>query len=187
MKAADLPVDVSALRDRPLAEVFPAVGRIVGRELLGNGWTTDEAARAALLVGVSAAEITDLYRYGDAAEKRAVLKALALEEVAATMSAHDDNCGVDLLDDAIRTNDPRLITAALGSPYATEKLPMASFRQAVLKCVFSGIPLAEVDGLPDRVDAELLRMMSDFAAERRAAGRAVPADLTPYLHPSSER
>ncbi|GAB3931810.1 hypothetical protein GCM10029976_036750 [Kribbella albertanoniae] len=177
MKAADLPVDVSGLRDRPLAEVFPAIGRIVGRELLDTGWTTDEAARAVLLASASAAEITEIYRYGDAAEKRAVLKALALDEVATTMSAQ----GVDLLDDAIRTNDPRLITAALGSPYATEKLPMASFRQAVLKCVFAGIPLAEVDGLPDRVDAELLRMMSDFAAERRAAGRSVPADLTPYL------
>ncbi|MFB6719227.1 EboA domain-containing protein [Kribbella sp. NPDC056345] len=177
MKAADLPVDVSGLRDQPLAEVFPAVGRIVGRELLGNGWTTDEAARAVLLAGASAAEIAEIYRYGDAAEKRAVLKALALDEVATTMSVR----GVELLDDAIRTNDPRLITAALGSPYATEKLPMASFRHAVLKCVFAGIPLAEVDGLPDRVDAELLRMMSDFAAERTAAGRAVPADLTPYL------
>src|SRR5690349_16317299 len=116
MKAADLPVDVSALRDRPLAEAFPAVGRIVGRELLCNGGTADEAARAVLLATASAAEITDLYRYGDAAEKRAVLKALAVDEVATTMSAH----GVGLLDDAIRTNDPRLITAALGSPYATE-------------------------------------------------------------------
>lgn len=183
MKAADLPVDVSGLRDRPLAEVFPAVGRIVGRELLDNGWTTDEAARATLLAAASAAEITEIYRYGDAAEKRAVLKALALDEVAITMSAD----GVDLLDDALRTNDPRLITAALGSPYATEKLPTASFRQAVLKCVFSGIPLAEVDGLPDRMDAELLRMMSDFAAERRAAGRAVPADLSPYLSSPQER
>ncbi|GAA0594237.1 EboA domain-containing protein [Kribbella sandramycini] len=183
MKAAELTVDVAELRDRPLAEVFPAVGRIVGRELLGNGWTADEAARAVLLSTASAAEITELYRYGDAAEKRAVLKALALDEVADTMSAH----GVGLLDDAIRTNDPRLITAALGSAYATAKLPIATFRQAVLKCVFSGIPLAEVDGLPDRADAELLRMMSDFAAERRAAGRAVPADLTPYLSSPDER
>ncbi|MFK4087922.1 EboA domain-containing protein [Kribbella sp. NPDC020789] len=181
MKAAELAVDVAALRDRPLAEVFPAVGRLVGREPLGNGWSTDEAARAALLCTASAAEITALYRYGDAAEKRAVLKALAVDEVATILSADGDDPGIALLDDAIRTNDPRLIGAALGSPYATEKLPMASFRQAVLKCVFAGIPLAEVDGLPDRVDAELLRMMSDFAAERRAAGRAVPADLLPYL------
>jgi hypothetical protein len=47
--------------------------------------------------------------------------------------------------------------------------------------VFSGVPLALVDGLPARADQELTRMMTDFAAERAAAGRAVPEDLENYL------
>jgi hypothetical protein len=57
----------------------------------------------------------------------------------------------------------------------------------VLKCVFAGVPLKAVDGLPERVDDELVRMMTDFAAERTAAGRDIPADLEPYLTASSPR
>jgi hypothetical protein len=96
------------------------------------------------------------------------------------ISAHLGETALPLVADAIRTNDQRLLAAALG-PYATEWLPPASFRQAVLKCVFAGVPLAVVDGLPGRADDELVRMMKDFAAERTAAGREVPVDLQPYL------
>ncbi len=175
MKAAELPVDVSAFTG-PLAEVFPAVARVTGKGALGNGWSADEAARAKLLATASAAEIGELYRYGDTAEKLAILKALELEEIEQTVGPQ----GTALLDDAIRTNDQRLLAAALG-PYATKHLSRTAFRQAVLKCVFAGVPLAAVDGLPERADDELRRMMADFAAERRAAGRSVPLDLQPYL------
>jgi hypothetical protein len=47
--------------------------------------------------------------------------------------------------------------------------------------VFADVPLAVVDGLPKRVDQELIRMMSDFATERSAAGRDIPTDLEAYL------
>lgn len=164
----------------PLPEVFPAVGRGVGRDPVADGWTTDEVVRALLLVGRPIEVITSLYRYGDAAEKLAVLRALDVAEVEAVAQG----AAVPVLADAIRTNDPRLLAAALG-PYATKWLPPASFRQAVLKCVFAGVPLRVVDGLPDRADAELRRMMADFAAERTAAGRMVPADLTRYLGPAA--
>ncbi|MFE9438263.1 EboA domain-containing protein [Streptomyces sp. NPDC006602] len=75
----------------------------------------------------------------------------------------------------LRGNDTTLIEAALG-PYAAAHLPADEYRQAVLKCVFCEIPLARVAGLEDRADAELTRMPADFAAERSAAGRRVPAD-----------
>ncbi|MFJ6956359.1 EboA domain-containing protein, partial [Micromonospora aurantiaca (nom. illeg.)] len=86
---------------------------------------------------------------------------------------------VPLLHDAIRTNDTRLVAAALG-PYARH-LEQATWRQAVLKCVFTGVPLAVVDGLPERADGELARMLAAFAAERHAAGRDMPADATDVL------
>ncbi|MGC4941849.1 EboA domain-containing protein [Kribbella sp. DT2] len=168
-------MDVSAFVG-PLAEVFPAVARATGKGALGNGWSADEAARAKLLATASAAEIAELYRYGDTTEKLAILKALELEDVEQLVGDE----GTVLLDDAIRTNDQRLLAAALG-PYATRHLTSTAFRQAVLKCVFAGVPLAAVDGLPERADDELRRMMADFAAERRAAGRSVPQDLQPYL------
>jgi hypothetical protein len=163
-------------REQPLAAVFPAVARKVGRDPLNSSWTTDQAVRALLLVGAPATAVRDAYRYGDAAEKLAVLRALDVAEVADELQDQ----ALEVVEDAIRTNDQRLLAAALG-PYATKWLPPALFRQAVLKCVFANVPLAVVDGLPKRVDQELIRMMSDFAAERSAAGRDIPADLEAYL------
>ena len=51
-------------------------------------------------------ELAELYRYGDAAERRGVLRALPYLDLG--------DRGLGLIDDAIRTNDTRLIAAALG-------------------------------------------------------------------------
>ncbi|KXK60643.1 sugar phosphate isomerase [Micromonospora rosaria] len=155
---------------------FPAAGRRCGRGPLPDlpGWTADEAARALLLTALPRghAEYAEaLYRHGDAAEKRAVLRALPLLPIGAA--------GVPLLHDAIRTNDTRLVAAALG-PYAGHLDP-PSWRQAVLKCVFMDVPLAEVADLDDRADGELAAMLAGLAAERHAAGRRMPADATDLL------
>ncbi|MGK3202523.1 EboA domain-containing protein [Amycolatopsis sp. MEPSY49] len=159
-----------------LHTVFPGVGRRVGRGPSDTpGWTVDDVARVELLKAApgAAAEMPDLYRYGDAAEKRAVLRGLSVVDIG--------DAGLDLVADALRTNDTRLVTAAMGE-YAAEHLDDAAYRHGVLKCVFMGIPLAEVAGLDRRTDEELLRMMRSFAAERTAAGRDVPADLRPLLN-----
>lgn len=160
-----------------IGQLFPAAGRHCGRSPLAAApdWCADEAVRALLLAALPAqrvaAEASELYRYGDAAEKRAVLKALPLLPVGAT--------AVPLLHDAVRSNDPRLIAAALG-PYAGHLDP-AAWRQAVLKCVFMGISLRVVDRLEQRADPELAGMLASLAAERAAAGRALPADAAALL------
>jgi hypothetical protein len=165
-----------------IAVLFPAVSRRCGRGPLPGpvraaGWTVDDAARVLLLTALPlrgaalADEIGRLYRYGDAAEKRAVLHALPRLDIG--------DGGVELLRDAIRTNDPRLLAAALG-PYAS-RLDDAMWRQAVLKCVFMNIPLSVVTGLTGRADGELARMLAGLADERRAAGPAMPADATALL------
>jgi hypothetical protein len=164
-------------RRQPLAATFPAAARKVGHGRLSPAWTTDQAVRALLLVGAPADEVLAVYRHGDTAEKLAVLHALSVADVADALQDQ----AVPIIEDALRTNDQRLVAAALG-PYATRHLSQHAFRHAVLKCVFANIPLAVVDGLPKRVDPELLRMMSDFATERSAAGRAIPADLEAYLN-----
>ena len=50
-----------------------------------------------------------------------------------------------LLADALRTNDTRLVAAALG-PYATRHFDTESWRQGVLKCLFVGVPLLGLVG-----------------------------------------
>ena len=157
-----------------LARLFPAVGRKCGRGQLWTddpeliGWTVDDAVRTLLLVGASVEDVTAVYNYGDAAEKRGVLRALPLLDLG--------EAALPLVLDALRTNDTRLIAAAMG-PYAAKHLPDEPWRQAVLKCVFLSIPLAWVADLDRRKDAELVRMMRAFAEERQAAGRSVPPDV----------
>ncbi len=97
-----------------------------------------------------------------------------------------------LVEDALRANDTRLVAAAVG-PYAAEHLAPHAWRHAVLKCLFTEVPVAAVARLADRArgDTELARMLTDFAAERTAAGRPVPEDLrtalaltAPVSHPA---
>lgn len=167
----DADPDPDALPRRGLAvwELrFAAAGRECGRP---------EAARVLLLhmARPDAATVARLYARGTGAERRAVL--LALPGLPLTPGE-----GVPLIEDALRTNDTRLVGAAVG-PYAAAHLDAHTWRHAVLKCLFTGVPLAAVADLSERArgDAELARMLKDFAAERSAAGRPVPDDLQHVL------
>ncbi|MFI6034425.1 EboA domain-containing protein [Streptomyces sp. NPDC051315] len=131
-----------------------------------------DAARVLILDAARAdpAALTRVYFQGTADERRAVLKALP------HLVPGPD--ALPLVEDALRTNDTRLLAAAVG-PYAARHLDAHAWRHAVLKCLFIGVPVEEVAGLGDRArgDAELARMLGDYAAERTAAGRPVPPDL----------
>lgn len=148
------------------------------RRACGPAHATD--ARVALLVahGPGDERLSGLYHHGTAAERLAVLRALP--------ELPPGTDGLPLVHDALRTNDPRLVAEALGR-YGARCLAPHDWRQAVLKCLFVGIPLAEVYGLARRCagDAELARMLRDFADERTAAGRTVPEDLPHALELTS--
>jgi hypothetical protein len=184
---------VRELADDPdrISVLFPAVARRVARgaseaddpDGIRHPRLEDEA-RMALLATLADAwrdrperfdrEVAELYRYGDADEKRGVLRAL---------SAIDPDPGpasLPLVDDALRTNDVRLIAAALGG-YGARHLSAESWRQGVLKCLFVGVPLEVVADLDERADAELARMVADYCRERTAAGRSVPVDASRVL------
>ncbi|MFF7308236.1 EboA domain-containing protein [Streptomyces sp. NPDC008137] len=114
--------------------------------------------------------LTRVYFQGTADERRAVLH--ALPHLVSGPGA------LPLVEDALRTNDTRLLTAAVG-PYAARHLAPHDWRHAVLKCLFTGVPVEHVADLPRRAhgDDELARMLGDYATERTAAGRTVPEDL----------
>jgi hypothetical protein len=175
---------ITRITARPshIRTAFPAAGRHCGRRPLPEtatdfpGWTVDDGARALMLVALPTDmvvdELTHLYQRGDFAERRAVLRALPLLPIGPA--------ALPLVQDALRTNDSRLISGALG-PYGAAHLDDHGFRHAVLKCVFTGIPLGDVAGLPARADRELARMLADYARERIAAGRDVPPDIQPLI------
>ncbi|AZK97463.1 EboA domain-containing protein [Streptomyces tsukubensis] len=171
---ATAPDSAPGRRPRPVASwelAFSAAGRHLGPENADTG-------RVLLLLAAAAdlPTLTRLYHRGTADERRAVLLALP------RLDPPEPATALPLVEDALRTNDTRLVAAALG-PYAAAHLTPHAWRHAVLKCLFTGVPLAAVDGLARRAhgDAELARMLDDYAAERTAAGRPVPPDLTHAL------
>ncbi|MFJ4974101.1 EboA domain-containing protein [Streptomyces coeruleorubidus] len=131
-----------------------------------------DAARVLILDAARAGTdaLTRVYFQGTADERRAVLH--ALPHLVSGPGA------LPLVEDALRTNDTRLLTAAVG-PYAARHLAPHDWRHAVLKCLFTGVPVDRVADLLRRArgDGELARMLGDYAAERTAAGRTVPEDL----------
>ncbi|AKZ53233.1 hypothetical protein SAM23877_7489 [Streptomyces ambofaciens ATCC 23877] len=142
-----------------------------------------DSARVLLLTAARPhpATLTRLYRQGTAPERRAVLLAL-----------HPLHCdpavGLPLVEDALRTNDTTLFTAALG-PYTARHLDAHQWRHAVLKCLFTDVPVTRIDGLAARArgDAELARMLRAHAAERTAAHREIPAGLPHVLALTQEQ
>ncbi|MBL3803480.1 EboA domain-containing protein [Streptomyces diastaticus] len=179
--AGRLDADARAWLDTALAEAaegagagpLPAWERRFAEAGRRAGAAHADTARVLLLhaAGADAGTLTRLYREGSGAERRAVLDALTL--VVPGPEA------VPLVEDALRANDTGIVAAAVG-PYAARHLDAHPWRHAVLKCLFTGVPLTAVAGLAERAagDGELDRMLADFAEERAAAGRAVPADLT---------
>ncbi|MBV1949561.1 EboA domain-containing protein [Streptomyces sp. BV129] len=136
------------------------------------GSTHADTARVLILHAArpTPADLARVYHRGTADERRAVLHALP-----GLVPGPD---ALPLVEDALRANDTRLLAAAVG-PYTARHLEPHLWRHAILKCLFTDVPVARVAQLADRAhgDAELARMLADFAAERTAAGRPVPEDL----------
>ncbi|MBD3915781.1 EboA domain-containing protein [Nocardioides hwasunensis] len=164
-----------------LGRVFPAAARQTGRGPLPgtDGVLIEDAVRVDLVRSAASTldaaalldELREVYRYGDSDEKRAVLHALN--------GAPADVDGSDVLLDALRTNDTRLVAAAMG-PHS-DRLDDDAWRQGVLKCLFTEVPVSAVTGLAARADRELAEMVTRYQREREAAGRVVPPDVQVVL------
>ena len=80
--------------------------------------------------------------------------------------------------EAVRSNmGPVFDAIAFGNPYPAQYFSEAAWNQLVLKCIFNDKPITRIDGLLDRVNAALAHDVSEFAHERWAAGRTVPAEV----------
>ncbi|MGH1342036.1 MAG: EboA domain-containing protein [Nannocystales bacterium] len=152
--------------------------RLPGETLGAAGWTVRDAARAAVVLRVfeqvdpesAVTAYGQWLRRGEQGEQESLLRMLPLLPGPTRLVPHAV--------EACRTNSEVVFRAvACGNPYPAAHFPDDSFNQLVLKAVFMGVPVEEINGLSRRVTAELLRMADDFAAERTAAARPVPADI----------
>jgi hypothetical protein len=188
---------VAAHRDLgAFADAFTMASRRLGKALLNlsaadterlaaagigwpvSGWGVDEAGRAAMLVSAAgdldehrlAALVEECYGRGDNRERQAVLKALPLLPPSERL--------VTLGIEACRTSiQPVFEAIACENPYPAARFPDLSFNQMVLKALFVGVAVDRIIGLDGRLTPELARMATDYASERRAAGRSVPGDI----------
>jgi hypothetical protein len=152
-----------------------------------DGWGMDELGRVLLLgaafaalPGPRAASLLEAcYARGDNRERQATLRALPF--------LPDAGRFVPFAADACRTSVQTIFESiACENPFPAAILPDLNFNQMVLKAMFNGVALARIVGLGERAGADLARMAADYAAERRAAGRAVPADIDLVLRPSEK-
>lgn len=138
-------------------------------------WSLDGAARVlALLVYRGprsfAETFKDLRRTADAAELVALYRGLPLYPEPAAL---DFEVG-----EGLRSNlRPVFEAIAHENPFPRDHFDRHRWNHMVLKALFVGARLAPVQGLVERANPELARILVDYADERRAAGRPVTPEL----------
>jgi hypothetical protein len=141
-----------------------------------RGWSADQAARVLLVLALEqdpprlARGLDQLCNSADVSELVAFYRGLPLYPDPARYLARAT--------EGLRTNIKGVFEAiALRNPYPSEQFPQAAWNQMVLKALFVGSALWPIVGLDRRANAELARMLSDYAHERWSAGRPVSPEL----------
>lgn len=140
-------------------------------------WTIDQAARTLLVLSLPSDDedkylqtLNQVFAAADVRELVALYQALPL------LPCPERFC--DRAAEGIRSNMTAVFNAvALENPYPAKYLDNLAWNQMVLKALFVGSPLHLIQGLDQRVNPELARMLVDYAHERWSAGRNVSPEL----------
>ena len=184
----------NASLDRRFFLAFSAVPRYTGKQLLSvspedqqkahqiregldiSTWTLDQACRIMFLMylpdeaGLHKKWVDDIFDTADMGELTALFKALPL-------FPHPANYSL-LAAEGVRTNMLTVLESiVLHNPYPADHLDPGAWNQVFLKSAFTDRPIYKIVGVDRRANAELARIVSDYAHERWAAGRPVSAEL----------
>lgn len=150
-----------------------------------RGWSVTDAARILLLSGLAstakpfAERFRSLCRTADVAELIALYRGLPLYPDPAALE--------EQVGEGLRSNMRGVFEAiAHHNPYPKAHFDDHRWNHMVLKALFIGSPLAPIQGLDERANPELARIMCDFAHERWAAGRPVPFEIWRCVGPFAE-
>ncbi|RDV16174.1 hypothetical protein DXT99_05765 [Pontibacter diazotrophicus] len=191
-------------KDKDLYLAFSAAPRFVGKEKLRiteadleqantirkgfnpSRWTADQAARTLLLLSLPAQDadafakkLETLFSTADMGELVALYGSLPLLPHPASFKKRAA--------EGVRTNMGDVYEAvALENPYPADYMEEEAWNQLLLKTLFVAKPLYRIYGIEARSNAELARMLTDYAHERWAAGRPVSPELWrpvgPYIN-----
>jgi hypothetical protein len=157
------------------AEESAAAGRCIEGWMPGD-WSLADAGRILLLAGLPgrdpafAPRFRALCQTADVAEAIALYRGLPLYPEPATLEPQ--------VGEGLRSNMRSVFEAiAHRNPYPRRHFDTHRWNHMVLKALFIGSRLAPIQGLDERANEELARIMRDFAHERWAAGRPVPFEI----------
>ncbi len=150
-----------------------------------RGWSVDQAARVLVLLHAGgtgerfARRFAQLCRTADVAEQIAFYRGLPLYPAPELLETQAG--------EATRTNIKAVFEAvAHRNPYPREQFAENRWNHMVLKALFVGSALDPVQGLDERANPELARMLCDYAHERWAAGRPVSPELWRCVGPHAD-
>lgn len=151
-----------------------------------GGWSVDQAGRARLVLSLPDADRDDylstlerVFTHADMGESVALYQTLPLLPYP---EAHRERAA-----DGLRTNMTAVFNAiALHNPYPAEQFDEGAWNQMVLKAVFVGSSLHAIQGIDERANPKLARMLVDYAHERWAADRSVTPELWRPVGPFAE-
>jgi hypothetical protein len=163
--------------DLCLSDSELSAGHVACAGWIPSSWTIDTAARVLLLCKiVQSTNLTfgnlfkSLCRTADLGESIALYQGIALYPASDEL---DQQIG-----DGLRTNMRAVFEAiAHNNPYPQAHFAELRWNHMVLKALFIDSTLHPIQGLDDRANAELARILCDYAHERWAANR----DVTPEL------
>lgn len=167
-------------------QVGPA-DRVAAEEALSGwdprGWSVVDAARILMLSGMPAGGFAERFRRlcgtSDVAELAGLYRGLPLYPEPERLEPQ--------VGEGLRSNmRPVFEAIAHRNPYPREHFDDHRWNHMVLKALFIGSALAPIQGLDERANPELARILCDFAHERWAAGRPVPAELWRCVGPFAE-
>ena len=148
-------------------------------------WTIDEAARILALLEFAAVggkftdAFLDLCRTAEVGEAIALYRGLPLYPDPASLEWQ--------VGEGLRTSMRAVFEAiAHRSPFPKENFSEDRWNHMVLKALFIGSTLAPIQGLDERRNPTLAKILSDYAHERWAAGRPVTPELWRCLGPFAE-
>ena len=140
-------------------------------------WSVDQAARVLVILASFRGDnahfserLQLLLRSAELGEQIALLRGLPLYPAPPLL--------VSLAGEGIRSAmQPVFEAVAHRNPFAADHFSEPMWNQMVVKAPFIGSRLAPISGLDRRRNAELARMLVDYAHERWAAGRPVNGEL----------
>jgi hypothetical protein len=147
------------------------------------GWSVVDAARVLMLSGLPAEgfgqRFQKLCRTADVAELVSLYRGLPLYPNPAALEPQ--------VGEGLRSNMRSVFEAiAHRNPYPRRYFDQHRWNHMVLKALFIGSPLDPIQGVDERANPELARILCDFAHERWAASRPVPPDVWRCVGPFAE-